>query len=127
MILRPKLAARVFNTPLLMHPGKLDAALAGIGEQIVEGGVVLQGAGERIDHVAFEHSHPLAGLIGDRTGRRHDAAGSPVFDTIDGVALIAIEGTLVHKGAYVGAYSGRNCNCPGWATAIVSDRFSSTA
>ena len=26
---------------------------------------------------------------------------------MDGVALIPIEGTLVHKGAYVGAYSGR--------------------
>ena len=50
MILRPELAARVFNTPLLMHPGKLDA---GIGERIVEGGVLLQGAGDRIDHVAF--------------------------------------------------------------------------
>jgi hypothetical protein len=42
MVLRPELAARVFNTPLLMHPGKLDAALAGIGERMVEGGVVLQ-------------------------------------------------------------------------------------
>ncbi len=31
MILRPELASRVFNTPLLMHPGKLDAVLAGIG------------------------------------------------------------------------------------------------
>ena len=106
MILRP-LAARLFNTPLLMHPGKLDAVLTGIGERIVQGGVALQRAGERIDHVAFENGHPLAGRIGDRTGRRHDASGSPVFDTIDGVALIPIEGTLVHKGAYVGAYSGR--------------------
>ena len=53
MILRPELAARVFNTPLLMHPGKLDAALAGIGGRIVEGGVVLEGVGERIDHAAF--------------------------------------------------------------------------
>jgi len=102
MILRPELAVRVFNTPLLMHPGKLDAALASIGERIVEDGVVLQGTGERIDHVAFENGRPLAGRIGDRTGRRHDAAGSPVFDTIDGVALIPIEGPLVHKGAYVG-------------------------
>lgn len=107
MVLRPGIAARIFNTPLLMHPGKLDAVLAGIGERIVEGGMVLQGAGERIDHMAFENGRPLAGRIGDRTGRRHDAAGSPVFDTIDGVALIPIEGTLVHKGAYVGAYSGR--------------------
>lgn len=107
MILRPELAARVFNTPLLMHPGKLGAALAGIGGRIVEGGVVLEGVGERVDHVAFENGRPLAGRIGDRTGRRYDANGAAMFDTIDGVALIPIEGTLVHKGAYVGAMSGR--------------------
>ena len=107
MILRPELAGRIFNTPLLMHPGKLDAALAGIGGRIIAGGVVLEGAGDRIDHAAFENGRPLAGRIGDRTGRRYDANGSAVFDTIDGVALIPIEGTLVHKGAYVGAMSGR--------------------
>jgi ClpP class serine protease len=107
MILRPELAARVFNTPLLMHPGKLDAALAGIGERIVDGGVVLQGAGDRIDHVAFERGRPLAGRIGDKVGRILDDSGRQPFAIIDGVALIPIEGTLVHKGAYVGAYSGR--------------------
>jgi hypothetical protein len=107
MVLRPELAARVFNTPLLMHPGKLDAALAGIGERMVEGGVVLQGAGERIDHVAFEHGRPLGGRIGDKVGRMLDDSGRQPFAIVDGVALIPIEGTLVHKGAYVGAYSGR--------------------
>jgi ClpP class serine protease len=106
MILRPEIAARVFDTPLLMHPGKLDAALAAIGHRIVEGGVILDGAGERVEHVAFENGRPLAGRIGDRTGRRYDANGAPLFEVIDGVALIPIEGTLVHKGAYVGAYVG---------------------
>ncbi len=75
MILRPELAARVFNTPLLMHPGKLDAALAGIGERIVDGGVVLQDAGERIDHVAFQNGWPLAGRIGDKAGCWTTAVG----------------------------------------------------
>jgi ClpP class serine protease len=107
MILRPELAARVFNTPLLMHPGKLDAALAGIGGRIVEGGVVLDGSGERVGHVAFSHSQPLAGRIGDKVGRLFDDSGKLPFAMVDRIALIAIEGTLVHKGAYVGAYSGR--------------------
>jgi ClpP class serine protease len=107
MILRPELAARVFNTPLLMHPGKLDAALAGIGERIVEGGVILQGAGDRIEHMAFGNDNPLAGRIGDKVGKMLDDRGRQPFAIVDGVALIPIEGTLVHKGAYVGAYSGR--------------------
>lgn len=107
MILRPELAGRIFNTPLLMHPGKLDAALAGIGGRIVEGGVVLDGAGDRIDHVAFEGGRPSAGRIGDKVGRAYDDGGRQPFAIVDGVALIPIEGTLVHKGAYVGAMSGR--------------------
>lgn len=107
MILRPELAARVFNTPLLMHPGKLDAALAGIGGRIVEGGVVLEDVGEPIDHVAFENGRPLAGRIGDKVGRTFDDSGKQPFAIVDGIALIPVEGTLVHKGAYVGAYSGR--------------------
>ena len=107
MILRPELAARVFNTPLLMHPGKLDAALAGIGERIVEGGVILQSAGDRIEHMAFGNDNPLAGRIGDKVGKMLDDRGRQPFAIVDGVALIPIEGTLVHKGAYVGAYSGR--------------------
>ena len=90
-----------------MHLGKLDAALAGIGERIVEGGVLLHGPGNRIDHVAFEHGRPLAGRIGDKVGRMLEDSGRQPFAIVDGVALIPIEGTLVHKGAYVGAYSGR--------------------
>jgi capsid assembly protease len=107
MILYPEIAARVFNTALLMHPGKLAAALAGIGGRIVKGGVALEGAGEPTNHVAFENGRPSTGRIGDRAGRRYDATGSAPFDAIDGIALVPIEGTLIHKGAYVGAYSGR--------------------
>lgn len=107
MVLRPGIAARIFDTPLLMHPGKLDAVLAGIGERIIEGGAVLHGAGDRIEHIAFENGRPLAGRIGDKVGRILDESGRQPFAIIDGIALIPIEGTLVHKGAYVGACSGR--------------------
>ena len=31
----PHLSSRVFNTPLLMHPGKLDAILSGIGDRLL--------------------------------------------------------------------------------------------
>ena len=31
----PHLAARVFNTPLLLHPAKLDAIIAGLGSRLV--------------------------------------------------------------------------------------------
>jgi hypothetical protein len=35
MNLHPEIAARVFNAPRLMYPGKLAAAIAGIGSRIV--------------------------------------------------------------------------------------------
>ena len=46
-----------------------------IGERIVDGGVVLQDAGERIDHVAFQNGRPLAGRIGDKAGCWTTAVG----------------------------------------------------
>jgi ClpP class serine protease len=57
--------------------------------------------------VAFGNDSPLAGRIGDKVGRMLDDSGRQPFAIIDGIALISIEGTLVHKGAYVGPYSGR--------------------
>ena len=37
----PHLAARLFNTPLLVHPGKLDAIIAGLGGRLLGGAVQL--------------------------------------------------------------------------------------
>jgi hypothetical protein len=56
----------------------------------------------RIDHVAFEHGRPLAGRIGDKVGRMLDDRGRQPFALVDGIALIPIEGTLVHKGGMLG-------------------------
>jgi hypothetical protein len=64
--------------------------------------VALQDADGRIDHVAFEHGRPLAGRIGDKVGRMLDDSGRQPFALVDGIALIPIEGTLVHKGGMLG-------------------------
>jgi phage baseplate assembly protein W len=107
MILRPEIAARLFNTALLMHPGKLGAALAGITGRMSQGGVALEGTGEPMDRVAFENGCPSAGRDGELIGQRYRANVVELLEVADGIALIPIEGTLIHKGAYVGAYSGR--------------------
>lgn len=106
MILKTRIAQRAFNTPLLMHPGKAVAALSAIGARIVPGGVDFDADAEPVQHVAFEGGRPSMGRIGDRLGRAFDREGRPPFDMIDNVAVIPIEGTLVHKGAYVGSSSG---------------------
>lgn len=106
-ILRSEIAGRVFNTPLLMHEGKAQAALMAVGGRIVDGGVTFAGPVDPISHVAFENGRPSLGKIGDRLGRAYDSVGQMPFDVVDGVAVIPIEGTLVHKGAFVGMSSGR--------------------
>ena len=107
MILRPEIASRVFNTPLMIAEGKALAILRGIGGRMSEGGFVLPENAEIIDHVAFADGRPSAGRLSDRVGQRYDAARQPTYDMVGNVAVIPIEGTLVHKGAFVGASSGK--------------------
>jgi len=103
-ILMPQLAQRIFEQPLLMHPGKAAAALLSIGGRIIEGGVVLEAAS--LAHTAFENGRPSAGRLSDSLGRRYDSEGLLPFAIVDRAAIIPVEGTLVHKGGYVGMSSG---------------------
>lgn len=108
MILRPELAERVFNSLLMIDPGKAAAILAGIGGRIVDGGVEFSGVAP-IDHTAFSGGRLVdsMGRLGDRVTREYAADREPMYDMVGGVALLPIEGTLVHKGAYIGKFSGR--------------------
>lgn len=106
--LAPHIAARVFDTPLMIADTKMAGILTGIGARIVDGGVAMDVS--PVAHVAFHDgraSDAAMGRIGDRLGRAIEANGGRGFDMVDGVAVIGIEGTLVHKGAYVGQSSGQ--------------------
>lgn len=102
----PRIAARLFNAPLLYDEGKAAAFLAGLGGRIVDGGVVVFSSMPAIDHVAFQNGRPSMGMLGDRLGRVLDSRGVVPFDMIGNVAVIAVEGSLVHKGAFLGNASG---------------------
>lgn len=111
MLLLPEVAARLFDTDLMIDAGKLGAILTGIGARIVDGGFDLSTIAV-VDHMAFGDGRPsgfspLAGRLSDRVGAAIDRAGQSAFDRVGSVAVIPIEGTLVHKGAYVGMLSGR--------------------
>jgi len=81
----PHLAARVFNTPLLIHPGKLDAMIATLGERLV---------GERL---AVDLAAALpAEAFSTRKGERHDDG----YMVTDGVAVIHASGALVHRSRF---------------------------
>jgi signal peptide peptidase SppA len=101
-----RIASRVFGVPLLINEDKAVAILAGLGGRLVEGGIVFPQGIAAIEHVAFENGRPSIGRLGDPLGRRLNARGIFPFDVVDNVAVIPVEGTLVHKGGYIGSSSG---------------------
>jgi capsid assembly protease len=108
-LLMPHIASRMFNTPLMIDAGKAAAILAGMGGRIVDGGVEFDGV-MPVEHVAFAggRTSESMGTLGDRLGRSYEKAGEGgrIFDRIGPVAVVPIEGTLIHKGAFLGTSSG---------------------
>jgi ClpP class serine protease len=99
----------MFNMPLMIDASKAAAILAGLGGRIVEGGVEFDGT-IPVEHIAFANGRisESLGTLGDRLGRAYEqaGAGNRIFDRIGPVAIVPIEGTLVHKGAFLGTSSG---------------------
>jgi signal peptide peptidase SppA len=86
----PHIAARIFNTPLLVHPQKLDAIIAGLGGRITGRELVLDTLEATEDGIAPE-------MFTTRRGERIKAAGWPGYNVVDGVAVVSANGALVHK------------------------------
>lgn len=102
----PRLASRLFNTVLMAHPGKAASALLGIGGRITGKEIEIAGGPAPVHHVAFAHGRPSFGTISDRMGRALDQQRVTPYDMVGNVAVIPIEGTLVHKGAWLESDSG---------------------
>jgi signal peptide peptidase SppA len=101
----PRIFARLLNTMLMVHPGKAAAILAGLGGRITGTAIDLDSA-ETVAHVAFGTGRPSLGTVGDRLGRAYERRGQIPYDMVGNVAVIPIEGSLVHKGAFVESDSG---------------------
>jgi ClpP class serine protease len=81
----PHLAARLFNAPLLIAHDKLRAILAAVGGRIVIGGT-------------------RAGMDDDEGDGDREVL--PPYQMSGSIAIISLTGTLVARGAWIGAYSG---------------------
>lgn len=97
----PLIAARAFNTPLLIHEGKAAAFAAAFAPRLFGAPVIIEGA-RAVDHQAGQR--PLMGELGDPLQTRVD--DREAFYRVGSIAVIPIEGTLVHKGKWVGQSSG---------------------
>lgn len=90
----PMLATRLFNTPLLAHPGKAAAVAE-----------VFLGDGADLPVTMIRHQ-PHMGIDGDLIHNALDRTDREPFAVVDGVAVIKVEGSLVNNGGYLGADSG---------------------
>ena len=83
----PHIAARAFNTPLMIHQGKLQAILNALGPRF--GGAVRMDGVDPIDHVV-----------------NPEMSEAEHAEVVNSIAVIDIGGTLINRGAYADGYSG---------------------
>jgi capsid assembly protease len=91
------LATRLFNTPIAIHPRKAEIALAGLAERLGIASIVSEG--RAIEPKAwFDDDDDFASPRKTRA--------DPGYDVLNGVAIIPVSGTLVHKLGQLRPYSG---------------------
>jgi signal peptide peptidase SppA len=85
----PHLAARVFNTPLLIHPQKLDAILAGLGGRLLgnEAPII------NVNAEALANGQGAPQLFSTAKGAQAERG----YVVSNGVAIINVRGVLVHR------------------------------
>lgn len=102
----PEIAARLFETSLMMDFRKADIIARTLGPRLLGVGWVETNVQSDVQR---EHENHRAsgrmGVLGDPLAQR--VLDEDALFRDGPVALIAIEGTLVHKGKWVGAHSGK--------------------
>ena len=101
-----QIAQRVFNTPLMVDPAKALAFLTGLGPRITGREITVEGMAVDPADEANATLPARASLFGDDLTNRQARNGGQPFAVVDGIAVIEIAGTLVHRGAWIGQSSG---------------------
>lgn len=101
-----QIAQRVFNTPLMVDPAKALAFLTGLGPRITGREISVEGLDVAAEAQDAASLPARASLFGDDLTSRQARNGGQPFAVVDGIAVIEIAGTLVHRGAWIGQSSG---------------------
>ncbi|MBS3981312.1 MAG: S49 family peptidase [Rhodobacteraceae bacterium] len=101
-----QIAQRAFNTPLMVDPAKALAFLSGLGPRITGQEITFQGLEVETAEQIATSLPARASLFGNDLAQRHQRNGTQPFSAVDGIAVIEIAGTLVHRGAWIGQSSG---------------------
>lgn len=95
----PAILARIFNTPLLIHPQKLDAMIAGIGPRLFgneqQAGAIIAALAAGRNLAVDQQNQPE--MFSTRRGERAERG----YQVIDGVAVLNTSGALVHRSKFI--------------------------
>ena len=106
MMHHAQIAQRAFNTPLMVDPAKALAFLSGLGPRITGQEITFLGVDADASDQTAVALPARASLFGNDLAQRNQRNGTQPFTMIDGIAVIEIAGTLVHRGAWIGQSSG---------------------
>jgi ClpP class serine protease len=100
-----RIAARAFNTPLLVEPSKAMAFLSGLGPRILGRQVETLDQGLALESAPMPTARAsiLAGGLAEGFGQHSEA----LYPVVDGIAVIEISGVLIHRGGWIGQSSGQ--------------------
>jgi capsid assembly protease len=104
-MLHARIAARAFNTPLLVEPTKAMAFLSGLGPRILGRQVEISDGYAAHDSTAATPARASI-LAGNLTERLQQHGNAP-YPVVDGIAVIEIAGVLIHRGGWIGQSSGQ--------------------
>lgn len=104
-MLHARIAARAFNTPLLVEPSKAMAFLSGLGPRILGRQVEISDGYAAHDSTAATPARASI-LAGNLTERMQQHGNAP-YPVVDGIAVIEIAGVLIHRGGWIGQSSGQ--------------------
>jgi capsid assembly protease len=104
-MLHARIAARAFNTPLLVEPSKAMAFLSGLGPRILGRQVELADGVDRPEGKTVLPAR--ASILGGNLTERLQHHGDAPYPIVDGIAVIEISGVLIHRGSWIGQSSGQ--------------------
>ena len=105
-MLHARIAARAFNTPLLVEPSKAMAFLSGLGPRILGQQVEVAGS-NMTSEVGSAALPPRASILAGGLPERLRQHGDAPYPVVDGIAVIEISGVLIHRGGWIGQSSGQ--------------------
>ncbi|WP_114965094.1 S49 family peptidase [Alkalilacustris brevis] len=104
-MLHARIAARAFNTPLLVEPSKAMAFLSGLGPRILGRPVELADSVEVAENTTAPPAR--ASLLAGGLAVSYRPHGDAPYPVVDGIAMIEIAGVLIHRGGWIGQSSGQ--------------------